>query len=151
MIPYNKRVFNATKQLTRVPKKYSGNQKDNDSIYVRHGDIYVTLAQYLSEVGYSANLSYDNLKISFIDDYEYRNDYFAISLPETRNKYLEFDLGAKCKYIDLTVETDPFTSEVTKERWAYWVSPVTKGFSLIENPLSKLGMLFEAVNTNNYD
>jgi hypothetical protein len=47
------------------------------------------------------------------------------------------------QYVDLVVEENIFTSEVIKERWAYWIAPVTKGFSLIENPLSKLGMLFE--------
>jgi hypothetical protein len=44
MIPYNQRVFGATKQLTRVPKTYQGN---NDDVYVFHNDIYMTLTDYL--------------------------------------------------------------------------------------------------------
>ena len=68
------------------------------------------------------------------------------------DKYLEFDLGSGPKgennpkgfqYIDLTVKENTLTDSLVRERWAYWIAPVTKGFSLTEDPLSRLGMLFE--------
>ena len=143
MIPYNQRIFSATKQLTRIRKDYDGQNKDK--IYVLHNGIYTTLEQYLNEVGYTFPLNYDGLKISFINDYDYDSSYFAIKLPEDkpREKYLEFNLSNDCQYIDLVVKENTLTSEVIKERWAYWITSVEKGFSLTENPLSKLGMLFE--------
>ena len=143
MIPYNHRIFNATKQLTRIPKNdYQGIQ-DNDDTYVKYNDIYMTLTQYYEEVGYQSKLNYNDLKVSFINGYDYKSDVFAISVEQSQDGFLEFDLNKSYNTIDLIVEKDPLTSEVTKERWIYWIEPVTKGFSLIENPLSKLGMLFE--------
>jgi hypothetical protein len=143
MIPYNQRIFNATKQLTRTRATYNG--ENGDDIYVLHNDIYVTLNEYLNDIGYTFPLNYNGLKVSFIDDYNYDSSYFAIDIDkeQERPKYLEFDLGKDCQYIDLVVKENTLTSEVVKERWAYWIAPVTKGFSLTENPLSKLGMLFE--------
>jgi hypothetical protein len=145
MIPYDKRIFAATKQISRIHAVYNGTNED--SIYVLNNNVYTTLSQYLSDAGHEAKLNYSNLKVSFIDNYEYDSASFAIKPLNQTNKYLEFDLGLTPQTIDLVVKEDIFTSEVVKERWAYWIAPVTKGFSLIEDPLSKLGMVFETTET----
>ena len=156
MVPYSKRIFGATKQFTRMRTNYDSQNKDK--LYVLHDNVYVTLEQYLNEIGYNFSLDYSGLKVSFIDEYAYNGERFSISLPEKpREKYLEFDLGLGPKsntnpdgfqYIDLVVKKNTLTSEMVKERWAYWIAPVKKGFSLIENPLSKIGMIFETTSTS---
>lgn len=145
MIPYDERIFAATKQVSRIRTVY--NDTNKNSIYVLNNNIYTTLSQYLSDAGHKENLNYSNLKVSFIDNYEYDSASFAIKPLNQTNKYLEFNLGSTPQTIDLVVKEDIFTSEVIKERWAYWIAPVTKGFSLIEDPLSKLGMVFETTET----
>ena len=149
MIPYNQRIFGATKQLTRIPKTYQGN---NDDVYVFHNDIYMTLSDYLEQAGFTCPLNYNGLKVSFINNYDYDSSKFAIDVGKNLDKYLDFDLGSGPKgennpkgfqYIDLTVKENTLTDSLVRERWAYWIAPVTKGFSLTEDPLSRLGMLFE--------
>lgn len=139
MVPYDERIFANRKRYTRQ------RLGRDDNRFVLSNNEYVPLYKYWELNGYTTVLDYSGLRISFIDNYEYDAANFTIKdIPENRNKYLSFDLDvAPNGYKDLLVSEDPLTEEKTYERWYYWKSMVTKGFSLTDDMLSRIGMLFE--------
>jgi hypothetical protein len=146
MIPYDERIYDAMVSMTRVVAPYD--REHLDELYVLHNGIYIPYTDYFSNSGFVGNLNYDGLKISFIDHYEYKADYFAITNVQTnREKYLQFNLSNEpAGYIDLVIEEDIFNNDgrdTIKERWYYWKARVNKGFALNEDKFASLGMLFE--------
>jgi hypothetical protein len=143
MVPYDERIFANRKRYTRQ------RLGRDDNRFVLSNNEYIPLYKYWELNGYTTVLDYSGLRISFIDNYEYDAANFAIKdIPENRNKYLSFNLDvAPNGYKDLLVSEDPLTEEKTYERWYYWKSTVTKGFSLTDDMLSRIGMLFETTKT----
>lgn len=149
MIPWDARVLSRKERYTRQRVKYEPSK--HDELYVLSDGIYKTLSEYYNDSGFTNQLSYDGLKVSFITDFSYDAANFSIKdLPDNRDEYLSFDLSkqpSKNDYIDIVIsKTD---GETIKERWIYWKGVVKKQFSLTENPLQTIGMLFEIENKPN--
>lgn len=144
MVPYDERIFANRKRYTRQ------RLGRDDNRFVLSNNEYIPLYKYWELNGYTTVLDYKGLKISFIDNYEYDAANFAIKdIPENRNKYLSFNLDVEPNgYKDLLVSEDPLTEEKTYERWYYWKSMVTKGFSLTDDMLSRIGILFETTKSS---
>ena len=144
MIPWDARVFNRDKRFTRQPEVYREANRDN--LYVLSDDIYMTLDDYYDNNGFEGTLDYTGLTASFVADFKYDSASFNIELPENRKEYLSFDLSNEPDgTIDLVVSKS--NDVETKERWIYWIGTVSKQFSLTENPLQTIGMLFETSRT----
>lgn len=149
MIPWDARVLSRKERYTRQRVKYDPSK--HDELYVLSDGIYKTLSEYYNDSGFTNRLNYDGLKVSFITDFSYDAANFSIKdLPDNRDEYLSFDLSkqpSKNDYIDIVIsKTD---GETIKERWVYWKGVVKKQFSLTENPLQTIGMLFEIENKPN--
>jgi hypothetical protein len=149
MIPWDARVLSRKERYTRQRVKYDPSK--HDELYVLSDGIYKTLNEYYNDSGFTNQLNYDGLKVSFITDFSYDAANFSIKdLPDNRDEYLSFDLNetpGENDYIDIVIsKTD---EETIKERWVYWKGVVKKQFSLTENPLQTIGMLFEIENKPN--
>ena len=146
MVPWDGRLFDRAKQrFTRQREKFDSER--GNELYILSDSIYVTLNDYKEDNGFTKQLDYSGLRVSFVKDFKYNASDFSIkNLPnkEERDEYLQFNLdSAPLGYIDLPISKNPLSDQTIKERWAYWKTSVNKGFSLTEDPLQSLGMLFE--------
>jgi hypothetical protein len=91
MIPWDARVFNRDKRFTRQRVTYK--EKERDSLYVLSDEVYMTIDDYYDDNGFTENLNYDGLKVSFVTDFKYEATSFSINLAEEQKEYLSFDLS----------------------------------------------------------
>lgn len=65
---------------------------------------------------------------------------------ELENDYLTLEINRNRKpdgYFDTTVTNNTIIEDEVKERWAYWTAKVNKSFSLTDDLLSSIGIVFE--------
>lgn len=162
-IPINKDRFT-------TPKRYKKVRDFDNGGYVLDNGNFVNFDGYMTARTKTFKLDYDNLEVSFCDSYNFDATNFAVDLTkanvpngvtaatydENKKKYLYFDCSKtddeeNFGYFDTTVVTDSIIDDKkTFERWVYWKAEVQENFSLTENLVNPIGMVFSSKTDKDY-
>ncbi len=155
-IPYDPRLYGRAKRYKKIIDA-KGNFVSNDGRYI-------LLDEYIRRYTKEFRLDYRGLSSSFCDNYEYDSLYFAIDLNKANlnsdeltnngfynnDKYLNFDFNNDpAGFYETTYQEATVLEPEIKERWVYWVGTVNDNFSLTEDLLSKIGMVFQVEKDEN--
>ena len=155
-IPYDPRLYGRAKRYKKIIYA-KGN-------FVSSDGRYILLDEYIRRYTKEFRLDYRGLSSSFCDNYEYDSLYFAIDLNKANlnsdeltnngfynnDKYLNFDFNNDpAGFYETTYQEATVLEPEIKERWVYWVGTVNDNFSLTEDLLSKIGMVFQVEKDEN--
>lgn len=149
LIPYEKRLYNAGKRHFRRVRSTSSYSSftdwDLDNLFTYCNGEYMSLREYYEKNTKINHLNYDGLKVYFTPHYEYNPEHFSLEInQEPYDEYLGLQISTEPEgYFDTTVLNNTIIEEEVKERWGYWKIGVNKGYSLTDDLLSSIGIVFE--------
>ena len=147
-IPYDIRLYNAgMRQFRRVrsTSNYSSLDEHLDDLFTYCNGEYISLREYYEKNTKISHLNYNGLKVYFTPHYEYNPEHFSLEVnQEPYDEYLGLQIETEPEgYFDTTVLNNTIIEEEVKERWGYWKIGVNKGYSLTDDLLSSIGIVFE--------
>jgi hypothetical protein len=105
----------------------------------------MSLREYYEKNTKISHLDYNGLKVYFTPHYKYNPEHFSLEVnQEPYDEYLGLQIKTEPEgYFDTTVLNNTIIEEEVKERWGYWKIGVNKGYSLTDDLLSSIGIVFE--------